>query len=48
MVEKSLISTVQEAYVHGASTHKVDDLVQATGLEGLDQSAVSRPLREAG
>jgi len=34
---------VMEAYVHGVSTRKVDDLVQALGLEsGISKSEVSR------
>lgn len=40
--ERALISVVQEAYVHGVSTRKVDDLVSAMGLEGMDKSRVSR------
>lgn len=40
--EKALTSVVQEAYVHGISTRKMDDLVKALGLEGIDRSAVSR------
>src|SRR5690606_23259916 len=31
--ERALLSVIQEAYVHGVSTRKVDDLVQALGLE---------------
>jgi len=30
--ERALLSVIQEAYVHGVSTRKVDDLVQAQGL----------------
>jgi transposase-like protein len=40
--EKALLSVVQEAYVKGVSTRKVDDLVRALGLEGIDKSKVSR------
>lgn len=40
--ERALLAVVQEAYVHGVSTRKVDDLVQALGLEGLSESEVSR------
>lgn len=40
--EKALLSVVQEAYVKGVSTRKVDDLVRALGLEGMDKSKVSR------
>jgi transposase-like protein len=33
---------VQEAYVHGVSTRKVDDLVKALGIDGISKSEVSR------
>lgn len=44
--EKALLAVVQEAYVDGVSTRKVDDLVQALGLSGIDKSSVSRICRE--
>lgn len=40
--ERALVSVVQEAYVAGVSTRKVDDLVRALGLEGVSRSEVSR------
>jgi transposase-like protein len=40
--EKALLAVIQEAYVKGVSTRKVDDLVQAMGLSGVDKSKVSR------
>ena len=40
--EKALLAVVQQAYVEGVSTRKVDDLLQAMGLSGIDKSAVSR------
>jgi putative transposase len=40
--EKALASVVQEAYVKGVSTRKVDDLVKALGMEGISKSEVSR------
>ncbi|MHC4510186.1 MAG: IS256 family transposase [Planctomycetota bacterium] len=40
--EQALLAVIQEAYVKGVSTRKVDDLVQALGLEGVDKSKVSR------
>lgn len=40
--EKALLAVVQEAYVEGVSTRKVDDLLQALGLSGIDKSQVSR------
>jgi putative transposase len=44
--EKALLAVVQEAYVKGVSTRKVDDLVKALGLEGMDKSKVSRICRD--
>jgi len=40
--EKALVAVVQEAYVQGVSTRKVDDLVQALGMTGISKSQVSR------
>jgi len=40
--EHALLAVVQEAYVHGVSTRKVDELLQALGLDGLSKSEVSR------
>ncbi len=40
--EQALAAVVQEAYVHGVSTRKVDELVQALGLDGISKSEVSR------
>jgi len=40
--EQALLSVVQEAYVAGVSTRKVDELAQALGLEGMHKSKVSR------
>jgi len=39
--ERALVAVVQEAYVHGVSTRKVDDRVQALGLTGIGKSHVS-------
>ena len=44
--EHALLAVVQEAYVHGVSTRKVDDLVKALGLDGISKSEVSRICRE--
>ena len=44
--EKALLAVVQAAYVQGVSTRKVDDLLQALGLTGIDKSKVSRICRE--
>jgi transposase-like protein len=41
--DRALFAVVMEAYVHGVSTRKVDDLVAALGLEaGISKSEVSR------
>jgi putative transposase len=40
--ERALVAVVQEAYVHGVSTRRVDDLVQALGIIGISKSEVSR------
>jgi len=40
--ERALVAVVQEAYVGGVSTRKVDDLVQALGMAGISKSEVSR------
>ena len=37
---------VQEAYVHGVSTRKVDELVRALGMGGISKSQVSRLCEE--
>jgi len=44
--EQALVAVVQEAYLHGVSTRKVDDLVQALGLTGIRKSQVSELCRE--
>ncbi len=42
-VDRALFAVVMEAYVHGVSTRKVDDLVRALGIDaGLSKSEVSR------
>ena len=42
-VDQALYAVVMEAYVHGVSTRKVDDLVAALGVaSGLSKSEVSR------
>jgi len=44
--EKALLAVVQEAYLKGVSTRKVDDLLKALGLTGIDKSKVSRICKE--
>jgi len=45
MVDKALVNVIQEAYINGVSTRKVDNLVEAMGLK-IDKSAVSRLCKE--
>ena len=40
--ERALLAVVQQAYVEGVSTRRVEDLVQALGCEGISKSRVSR------
>lgn len=40
--EKALVAVIQEAYVNGVSTRKVERLVTQLGLTGMSRSAVSR------
>jgi putative transposase len=44
--ERALSAVVQEAYVHGVSTRKVDDLVKALGMSGISKSRVSELCKE--
>jgi putative transposase len=42
-VDQSLFAVIMEAYLHGTSTRKVDDLVRALGADsGISKSEVSR------
>src|SRR5574340_1598847 len=40
--ERALLAVVQEAYVLGVSTRRVEDLVEALGIASLSRSEVSR------
>ena len=43
LIDRALWAVVMEAYVHGVSTRKVDDLVVALGIDaGISKSEVSR------
>jgi transposase-like protein len=44
--ERALVAVVQEAYVAGVSTRRVDGLVKTLGLEGISKSQVSRLCQE--
>ena len=35
--EKALLAVIQQAYVQGVSTRRVDDLVKALGCEGISK-----------
>src|ERR1044072_3285402 len=40
-IDRALLAVVMEAYVHGPSTRKVDDLIKALGVDsGLSESEV--------
>ena len=43
--EQALVAVVQEAYVNGVSTRKVDRLVEQLGLQGMSKDQVSRLCR---
>src|SRR5262245_7186340 len=47
--EKALVTVIQETWIGGVSTRRVDELVQAMGLSGISKSQVSKlckdPLR---
>ena len=40
--EQALVAVIQEAYINGVSTRKVDRLVSQLGLSGISRSTVSR------
>ncbi|ABQ30017.1 IS256 family transposase [Acidiphilium cryptum] len=40
--EKALAAVIQEAWIGGVSTRRVDELVQAMGLTGISKSTVSK------
>ena len=40
--EKALVTVIQEAWIGGVSTRRVDELVQAMGLSGISKSQVSK------
>ncbi len=44
--ERALLAVVQQAYVEGVSTRRVEDLVQALDCEGISKSQVSRICQE--
>ena len=44
--EEALLAVVQEAYILGVSTRKMDKLIKTMGLQGIDKSKVSRTCKE--
>ena len=40
--EQALLAVIQQAYVEGVSTRRVDDLIKALGCDGISNSQVSR------
>ena len=44
--EKALVAVIQEAWIGGVSTRRVDELVQAMGLSGISKSTVSKLCKE--
>src|SRR5262252_1265034 len=44
--EKALVTVIQEAWIGGVSTRRVDELVQAMGLSGISKSQVSKLCRD--
>ena len=41
-----MVAVVQEAWIQGVSTRKVDDLVKAMGMDGISKSQVSAPCKD--
>ena len=44
--EQALVAVIQEAWIEGISTRKIDDLVQTMGLSGISKSQVSSLCQE--
>ncbi len=44
--ERALLAVIQQAYVEGVSTRRVDDLVKSLGCDGISKSQVSRICRD--
>ncbi len=40
--DRALVNVVAQAYLQGVSTRRVEDLVRAMGVDGMDKSTVSR------
>jgi transposase-like protein len=46
LMEKALTAVIQEAWINGVSTRRVEELVQAMGMTGISKSQVSKLCRE--
>ena len=46
--ERALVAVIQEAWIQGISTRKIDDLVQAMGMSGISMIYPKRLLRRRG
>ncbi len=44
--EKALVAVIQEAWIGGVSTRRVDEIAQAMGLSGISKSTVSKLCRD--
>ena len=44
--EQALVAVIQEAWIQGVSTRKIDDLVQSLGMSGISKSQVSKLCEE--
>ena len=44
--EKALVAVIQEAWIGGVSTRRVDEIAQAMGLSGISKSQVSKLCKE--
>ena len=44
--ERALLSVIQQAYVEGVSTRRVDDLIKSLGCDGISKTQVSRICRD--
>jgi putative transposase len=42
LMEKALTAVIQEAWINGVSTRRVEELVQAMGMTGISKSQVSK------
>ena len=46
LLEKALTAVIQEAWINGVSTRRVEDLAQAMGMTGISKSQVSKLCKE--